>query len=281
MPPSSTTAAEPTVLFQRDGDVVVPTAAALGPWRPDSLHGGPVAALLAGAMEHDGFVLGRVLVDFLGRVPSQPLRLDVHAPWGWGRLRRQSAELWADDRLVARAQGLRLPESDIDLPADAVDGPELDPPVVDDAAADARKAVTVDQIGWPSFASHAIDRVLRSPRGGEPDAATMWVRLLLPVVAGEPLTGVQRAAAAADLASHGTAMRLPFREWSFSNADLSVHLARRPLGEWVALTSTAVAQRSGVGIGEARLADAHGPIGRATQTLLLEPRQQTPPDADT
>ena len=35
-------------LFERlDGNIVVPTALSRGPWDPRSLHGGPVAALIA------------------------------------------------------------------------------------------------------------------------------------------------------------------------------------------------------------------------------------------
>ncbi len=38
-------------LFRRDGDLYVPTDFARGPWSPDALHGGPVASLVAGAVE--------------------------------------------------------------------------------------------------------------------------------------------------------------------------------------------------------------------------------------
>lgn len=39
------TADEPMALFVADGDLLVPTEFARGPWSPDSLHGGPVAVV--------------------------------------------------------------------------------------------------------------------------------------------------------------------------------------------------------------------------------------------
>jgi hypothetical protein len=47
-------------LFELEGDLILPTTAAVGPWRPDSLHGGAVCALLVRSLERDDFILGRV-----------------------------------------------------------------------------------------------------------------------------------------------------------------------------------------------------------------------------
>ena len=41
-------------LFVPEGSTLVPTAAARGPWSPDALHGGPVAALVARCVERHG-----------------------------------------------------------------------------------------------------------------------------------------------------------------------------------------------------------------------------------
>jgi len=94
-------------LFVRDGDHFIPGMPSLGPWRRDALHGGAVSALLAGCLERDGYVLARTTVDLLGRVPAEPLRLVAEDEWGSTRLRRQTVELWAGARIVARAQGPR------------------------------------------------------------------------------------------------------------------------------------------------------------------------------
>jgi len=39
------------VLFQRDGDLYLPTPASGSPWGPEQLHGGPVVGLMAHAVE--------------------------------------------------------------------------------------------------------------------------------------------------------------------------------------------------------------------------------------
>jgi hypothetical protein len=50
-----------------------------------------------------------------------------------------------------------------------------------------------------------------------------------------------------------------------------VHVHRHPHGEWVCLESGAWAQPHGVGLAESRLHDERGVLGRAMQTLLVEP----------
>jgi hypothetical protein len=80
-------------LFTRDGSLLVPTAAALGPWRPDALHGGAVSALLGNSLEEDGWQLARVTMDLLRRVPLEPLRLTAEARAGTRTILRKEAAL--------------------------------------------------------------------------------------------------------------------------------------------------------------------------------------------
>jgi hypothetical protein len=65
---------------------------------------------------------------------------------------------------------------------------------------------------------------------------------------------------------------LPIAEWMFVNADLTVHLARRPTGEWVGLDALTVAGDQGIGLAEGVLYDGAGRVGRSAQSLILEPR---------
>ena len=81
--------ADPQALFTRDGPLLVPTEASLGPWRPDALHGGAVSALLGHSLAEDGWQLARVTMDLLRRVPLQPLRLTVSATTNSRRVSRE------------------------------------------------------------------------------------------------------------------------------------------------------------------------------------------------
>src|SRR5258705_2168142 len=42
---------EPAAIFRRDGDALVPSLLAQGPWNPDHLHGGPICGVLARAIQ--------------------------------------------------------------------------------------------------------------------------------------------------------------------------------------------------------------------------------------
>ena len=63
--------ADAASLFVTDGLRLVPTPVARGPWSPDALHGGPVAALVAGSVEalsgEDGLQLVRIGLEFSAR----------------------------------------------------------------------------------------------------------------------------------------------------------------------------------------------------------------------
>ena len=87
---------------------------------------------------------------------------------------------------------------------------------------------------------------------------------------GEAPTPWQRALVAAD-AGHGVAVPAPLAEYTFINADLSVHLVRPLRGEWVGLESRSVAEPSGIGLCRTRLWDADGVAGRAPRAWSSPP----------
>jgi len=262
---------DPQALFEPDGPLLNPTEAALGPWRPDALHGGAVSALLGQSFEEEGWVLARMTMDLMRRVPMRPLRLVPGSASSTRRLRRKQVQLWADDRMVAKAEALLLPESHLDLPPQ----PErrLDPPHdLDQREPDEYRAAIVKRVGYPSFVSHAV--AMRSQRvdGARPGVFVNWLKLLLPVLPEQSISPTQAVSAAADYANGGFAA-LPFEEWSFVTLDLTLQLIRVPQGGWVAVTSDSVAESTGIGLGDAELHDIHGRIGRSTATLLVERRQ--------
>jgi len=50
-------------------------------------------------------------------------------------------------------------------------------------------------------------------------------------------------------------------------------LRRLPQGEWIGLDSASHGEPDGVGLTDTALHDAHGAIGRATQSLLIADRE--------
>ena len=114
---------------------------------------------------------------------------------------------------------------------------------------------------------------LRAARGrfGVPGPGAIWYRVVRPLVEGATVTQAMRAVVAADFCN-GTSAALDFRHWMFLNADLTVSMAREPVGEWILLDAESWIGPDGTGLSMARLADERGYFGRAVQSLVIEKR---------
>lgn len=256
-----------------------PTEFSRGPWSPDALHGGPVAALVTGAAEghevdrSNPMQVARLTLELLRPVPLEPLSVSLRTARRGRKVQLIEVGISAGVREVARALVLRVRQLPLDLPPLPAQGSTASGtggtapvPGPEDARPQER-----DQL-WTAFHNTAMD--LRYVSGGWLSAgpATVWFRLTCPVVEGWPVTPAMRAAAAADF-GNGISMLLPFEEWSFVNPDLTMHLDRPPVGEWVCLdATTSVRAETGLGLAQSAIFDQHGPIGRALQTLVIEPR---------
>lgn len=260
-------------LFVPDGErTFVPTTGAVGPWSRDVLHGAAVAALFAGRLTPTDRLLGRLTVELLAPVAFAPLQLDVSTSEGGRRVQRQRATLTAAGRVVAAAQSVTVLRADLDLPASATAHPDPFAAVPAPSLTAADPALA-DVIGWENFHSTAVaTRHLRSDDA--PGGTHQWIALTVPVVAGTPIQGTEIAAAAADFASEAVHRRLPFTEWSFMNADLTVHLTRAPIAGWVGIGTAAVVDAAGGGIASTQLFDAAGRVGQSASTLVVERRPE-------
>jgi hypothetical protein len=114
---------------------------------------------------------------------------------------------------------------------------------------------------------------MRAARGrfGQAGAGAIWFRVDKPLIEGFAVSQAMRAVVAADF-SNGTASTLDFRQWTYINADLTVSLARQPVGDWILLDGDSWIGPDGVGLAMARLADRQGYFGRAVQGLVIEKR---------
>ena len=106
--------------FTRDGARLVASELTRGPWSNAHQHGGPPAALLAGAIERAGndaadFRLARVTVEFLRPVPIAALELSTEVVRAGKQVQRIGATLTASGIEVARASGLRLRRQRIEV----------------------------------------------------------------------------------------------------------------------------------------------------------------------
>jgi hypothetical protein len=252
-------------VFGRDGDLLVPTTAAAGPWDPEALHGGSAGAALARAMEaiepDPEMPFARVTCEFIRPVPRRPLAVTARVSRPGRRILLLEAEIRCDDEVVARAGGLRIRAADVDLPASGLT--ELAPPPGRETG---HPPAGIES--WGRGLISAMD--LRLVHGDlmESGTATAWFRLRGALVEGEEPTPLQRIVAAADF-GNGLSGVLDFRTHVFINPDLTVYLHRYPRGEWVALDSATWVHAHGIGMAESTLWDTEGPIGRSVQSLLV------------
>ncbi|MCI0678161.1 MAG: thioesterase family protein [Actinobacteria bacterium] len=253
-------------LFTRVGDLFHPTPLTEGPWSPDAQHGGPPAALLAGAIEKapsdTPMLVARVSVELLRPVPLRPLRLVTEVTRPGRKVQLVSAVLIHEDNEVARALGLRIRRAGLDTPFPV---PEAVPPPPETG----RPPVFFTGAG--GFATKAMEIMMIEGDFTEAGPGKAWLRLRVPLVEGEPTTGVERVAAAADFGNGISNLAGPERNWVFINPDLVIRLTRDPVGEWVFLDSATTIQPTGVGLATSTISDMTGSLGVAAQTLFVEP----------
>ena len=60
--------------------------------------------------------------------------------------------------------------------------------------------------------------------------------------------------------------------WYFINPELTVHLHREPVGEWVCVDAATTVTPGGAGLATTTLSDEAGPVGVGAQSLLVGPR---------
>jgi acyl-Coa thioesterase superfamily protein/acyl-CoA thioesterase superfamily protein len=270
--------------FVPDGDVYVPTALTRGPWDPDSQHAGPPAALLGREIERleggSGRHVGRITFEILRAVPITPLRVGARLVRPGRSVELVEGTLADQEGEVIRAAAWRLRTEEVQIPDGlaSADGPgligsspsTLRPGFAPPSAAEAqpgRFPPTGQEVGYHTAMEY------RFLRGGftDPGPALVWMRMRQPLVAGEEPSPLQRVLVAAD-SGNGVSATLDWTRYLFINVDLTVHVHRSLVGEWVCLDSITIPEPNGVGIADTALYDEQGPVGRAIQTLLIDQR---------
>ena len=259
---------EPPSFFVADGDGFRATDLTRGPWNPELQHAGPPSALLARAIEsalprEPAMTVARLTVELLKPIPVArfttkvtPLRAGKKVQWLGAEL------LGADGGLIASARAVCMRTTELELP---VSGDPVSDPVPSPAES---KPFQFDFFQSPVGYHTGMElKLARGTFGAGP--ISCWLRMRAPLVAGEPVTPLQRVMIAAD-SGNGVSMVLDPRKFTFVNPDLTVYLHRLPAGEWVCLDARTIPQQRGVGLADTRLLDEQGPIGRSVQSLIIE-----------
>jgi hypothetical protein len=273
---SSTRYPAGTPAFQREGDLLHPSALASGPWYPGTQHGSAMMLMVALAADahpsRQPRQTVRLTVDMMKAAPMGPIQVHTTLRKDGHHMEVLDISLTAQDEECVRASALRFRFGDVpvnDRVRHQGPAPVLPAPLEFDMFADARQ---VD--GFHQALEIRIDT--RSSPG------IAWFRLLYPALAGATPTPLQRVAAAADWTYsvpglvHEVLHRDGFGRASFYgiNPDATVQLQREAEGEWIGIQTVRTYHDHGAGTAMGQLFDLKGPIGFCTQSVLIRPRPE-------
>lgn len=256
-------------IYTLNGNVATTSEFAAGPWDPSMQHGSAPSSLVAWAAERiptrAPMHLARITVDLLRPVPiATPLEIKTDVVREGKKIQVCSVTLSSAGNECVRASVLKIRSDQLPFPEGAGIAPLTAKPPEEGAA-------PRGMLGRKNPFISGLELSVARGAFGEPGPAAIWFRAKRPMIAGEEISPLLRAVIAADFCN-GASSALDFTDWTFVNADLTISLARYPIGEWVLLDAETWLGDNGSGVAFAGLADRHGYFGRAIQSLVIEKR---------
>lgn len=250
-----------------DGAVFDPTEEVGCAWHDHEQHFSPLSGLIVQAVaesrarrpEGPG-TIARISHDILGVIPRERTTIEVRVLRPGRTIELVEAVTSVGGRAVVTTRVWLLADTDSAAVA-AAEAEPLPPP-----------------LAWPAWPMSTVWsggyiaglQVHRDP-ASRPGRARVWAGTDRELLAGEPADPVARYCAMIDTAN-GIAVRADPQAWIFPNVDLTVHLHRRPVGEWTGLDTSVSLGPSGLGVTSTVLHDLDGPVGTAEQSLTVRPR---------
>lgn len=251
-------------MFTLEGDQLVPTHIARSMWSPTQMHGVAVSGALARALEMRLAALGRddlqpsrYTVDLFQPAKMSPCTVVTEIVREGRRICLIDAFLLQDGERVARASCIFLlptksPDGEVWTPADH---PEPPPSDVVPPSEEARVPYFTSDMPWSqSFSEHQNAGRKQTWQAG------------LPVVEGEAGTPFQSVASIADATS--MVVNWGTEGVQFINTDITLALARPPVGREIGLSATDRVEHDGISVGTVEVFDRAGPLGTAMVTAL-------------
>jgi hypothetical protein len=250
--------------FTPDGDSLAPTPLACSMWSSDQMHGVALSGALARAVERKAAESGlgelrpaRVTVDLFRAATMTPCRVSAEVVRAGRRIAVIDAVLTQGGEPVARSSTVLLCPSE-SAPGEVwhpSDRPVPPPEDVVPPSDEPRVPYFHSEAGWSqSFGDH---------QNGSRKAS--W-NTAVPIVAGEGLTPFQAVAAMAD----GTSLVTNWGSGGVEqiNTDITLTLARRPVGVEIGLVAQDRVEQDGIAVGVAAVIDRAGQLGNAMVTSL-------------
>jgi hypothetical protein len=131
----------------------------------------------------------------------------------------------------------------------------------------------------PAKSANGFHTVIEARWVSTPEAQSQaaWFRMPMPLVDGEAVSPLCRAAAVGDFANAVASLSSRRQGGpAFINTDTTLYLFREPEGEWIGMAADHAAAHQGVGVVEVVHFDHKGRYGRSMQARLMMDR---PPGA--
>lgn len=264
---------EAPALFIRDAANFVATPLTCGPWNPAHTNGSAALALVAHCIDDvptlTPMSVARFTVDLQRPVPvGVPLTVTTEITREGKKLQVVEAALSANGAVCVSATALRLREVDFAGNPLIPRGSTSDVPT-------RRITPPADSVNLrslrpnPSGALLASD-IMLATRTDSRSTAT-WIRLTTQVVMGEPMRTFARMAYAFDFTSL-VGMAVDVSSVSMINPDVTAHILRPAVGEWIALVGdTRIDAAHGRGVSMAEASDELGVFAVVSTSQIVEP----------
>ena len=252
--------------FERVGaDSFRPTAHVSGAWDESMQHIGPALGLLVTQVERDlaarrddPVVISRLSYELLGVVPMDVMDVEIEVIRPGRTIELVEAMYGHRDRESIRLRAwLQQPRDTTGVAGrgfDAIPAPDemqpWDPTEL-----------------WSGgyLASAEVRRISDAP-----GRARYWVRTDVPLLEGEEISTLARMAGLFDIAN-GMAVRVDPTAVHYPNIDLTAHLVRDPVGEWLGFDTRVTFGPGGLGLTASVIHDRNGPLGTVSQSLTVRP----------
>lgn len=242
------------------------TIHAQGAWNPHEQHMAPVTGIMVHALEQfeprSDMRLARFNFDILGLIPGGEFTIEITLLRPGRTIELLQAELVAGGRTAVRATAWRLGEND----TTSVEAYE-DQPLPGVEEAEPWNGMSM----WPGGFIKTLTG--RAVSGHRPGRGRAWLHSSHTMLdGGGHASPLVRLLGLADSAN-GVSARLKPEPggWMYPNVDLSIHLYRDPVGEWLGLDTKVSLSGDGVGLTSTVLHDEQGPFGRSEQILTVRP----------
>lgn len=244
-----------------------PTRHVGGGWNPDEQHIAPAFGLLTHLVDADrrirgrgDLVIGRVSFDILGALAMEAfeVRVKVIRPGRTIELVEASLAQGGRDSVLARFWLMQA--GDTARMAGSAFTPM--PPLESLASWEMEET-------WPGGFVRSVEVRQASPVAGE---TRSWVRPRVALLEDADVGPVARLMGLVDVAN-GLCPRVSPAEVAFPNLDLTAHLFREPVGEWIGFDTKVSFGDHGIGATHSVIHDGKGPLALVSQALTVRPNR--------